>query len=80
MHVLSGICVRVCTLARVRIHVYVCVGVFFMFVSVLCRVRPLRSIMSSDKMQRLVSAFVLSRFDYCNSVLEDLPAVTLNLL
>ena len=32
------------------------------------------------KLQRLVSAFVLSRIDYCNSVLAGLPQSTLRLL
>ena len=39
--------------------------------------RQLLNIMSSATMQRLVSAFVHSRLDYCNSVLAGLPAVTL---
>ena len=41
------------------------------------RLRQLRNIMSSATMQRLVSAFVLSRLDYCISVLAGLPADTL---
>ena len=41
------------------------------------RLRQLQKIMSSATMQHLVSAFVLSRLDYCNSVLAGLPAVTL---
>ena len=44
------------------------------------RLRHLRNIMSPTTMQRLVSAFVLSRLDYCNSILAGLPAVTLKLL
>ena len=41
------------------------------------RIRQLGNIMSSATMQRLVSAFVLSQLDYCNSVLAGLPAVIL---
>ena len=41
------------------------------------RIRQLRSIMSSTTIQRLVSAFLLSRLDYSNPVLAGLPAVTL---
>ena len=40
------------------------------------RLRQLRRIISASTMQRLVSAFILSRIDYCN-VLAGLPAVTL---
>ena len=39
--------------------------------------RQLRNITSSAIKQRLVSAFVLSRLYYCNSVLACLPAATL---
>ena len=39
--------------------------------------RQLRYIVSKAAMQRLVSAFILSRLDYCNSVLAGLPAATL---
>ena len=38
------------------------------------RLRQLRNIMSSAIMQRLLSAFFLSRLDYCNPVLAGLPA------
>ena len=41
------------------------------------RLRQLLNIMSSATMQRLICAFVVSRLDYCNSVLAGLPAVTL---
>ena len=39
------------------------------------RLRPLQN-MSSATIQRLIPAFVISRLDYCNSVLAGLPAVT----
>ena len=41
------------------------------------RLRKLRFILDSSTMQRLVSALILSRVDYCNAVLAGLPAVTL---
>jgi hypothetical protein len=41
------------------------------------RVRHLRSIRGPLTLQRVVSAMVLSRFDYCNAVLAGLPASTL---
>ena len=44
------------------------------------RLRELRNIMSSATMQRLVSAIVLSRLDYCNPVLAGLPNVTVKSL
>ena len=44
------------------------------------RLRQLRYIISTSMMQRLVSAFVLSRIDYCNSVFAGLPDATLSTL
>ena len=41
------------------------------------RLRQLRNVISPQAMQRVVSALVLSRLDYCNSVLAGLPASTL---
>ena len=41
------------------------------------RLRSIRRQFGRDVTQRLVSAFVLSRLDYCNSLLAELPAVTL---
>ena len=39
--------------------------------------RQLRFILTRPMMQRLASAFILSRLDYCNTVLVGLPAITL---
>ena len=41
------------------------------------RLRPIRQLLGRQVAQRLVSAFVLSRIDYCNSLLADLPTSTL---
>jgi len=41
------------------------------------RIRCIRRQLSRDVTQRLVSAFVLSRLDYCNALLAELPASTL---
>ena len=40
------------------------------------RLRQIRYIISTSMKQRLVSAFVLSRLDYCNSVFAGLPDTT----
>ena len=41
------------------------------------RLRQLRFILTPSSLQRLVSALILSRLDYCNSILIGLPASTL---
>lgn len=41
------------------------------------RLRPVRRQLGQEVTARLVSAFVLSRLDYCNAVLAGLPASTL---
>ena len=41
------------------------------------RLRSVRRQLGRDVSARLVSAFVLSRLDYCNAVLAGLPAATL---
>jgi hypothetical protein len=41
------------------------------------RLRQLRNVISPQALQRVVSALVLSRLDYCNSVVTGLPASTL---
>ena len=41
------------------------------------RLRPLRARLSREQRQRLVSAIILSRVDYCNVVLAGLPASSL---
>jgi hypothetical protein len=41
------------------------------------RLRAVRSQLGQEVTARLVSAFVLSRLDYCNAVLAELPASTL---
>ena len=44
------------------------------------RLRKLRPMLNQSSAQRLVSAFILSRIDYCNAVLARLPATTLTSL
>ena len=41
------------------------------------RLRPIRRQLGRQVAQQLVSAFVLSRLDYCNALLAELPASTL---
>ena len=41
------------------------------------RLRSVRHQVGQDVTERLVCALVLSRLDYCNAVLDDLPASTL---
>jgi Reverse transcriptase (RNA-dependent DNA polymerase)/Endonuclease-reverse transcriptase len=41
------------------------------------RLRALRGLLGEEVTARLVSAFVLSRLDYCNAILTGLPASTL---
>ena len=41
------------------------------------RLRALRSLLGQEATARLVSAFILSRLDYCNAILIGLPASTL---
>ena len=41
------------------------------------RLRPIRRLLGRGVTQRLVAAFVLSRLDYCNALLAELPAATL---
>jgi hypothetical protein len=41
------------------------------------RIRPIHRQLGRVVTQRLVAAFVMSRIDYCNSVLAELPATTL---
>ena len=41
------------------------------------RLRSIRRQLGRDVTQRLVSAFILSRLDYCNALLAELPASTL---
>ena len=59
---------------NMRIHIgKICSAYYFH----LRRLRQLQHIVSKATMQRLVSAFILSHLDYCNSVLAGLPAATL---
>ena len=44
------------------------------------RLRQLRNVISPQALQRVVSALILSRLDYCNSVLAGFPASALALL
>ena len=41
------------------------------------RMRKLRLVLEPSSIQRLISAFIMSRLDYCNAVLAGLPACTL---
>ena len=41
------------------------------------RLRKLRSLIDTASAQRLASAFILSRVDYCNAILTGLPTSTL---
>jgi len=41
------------------------------------RLRQIRHVAGADVTKKLVSAFVLSRFDYCNAALAGLPQTTL---
>ena len=41
------------------------------------RLRQLRFFLTKTTMHHIVSAFILSRLDYCNSVLASFPATTL---
>ena len=56
-----------------RQHRQNCLVVFYHLI----RLRQLRRIADQPMLQRLVSTFVLSRIDYCNSVLAGLPHTTL---
>ena len=44
---------------------------------VLRRLRQLRYLLGQEVTAQLVSAFIMSRVDYCNSVLAGLPHTTL---
>ena len=46
-------------------------------VSAWCKIRHVRRVVGQDITQQLVSAFVLSRLDYCNSLLSGLPRSTI---
>ena len=42
------------------------------------RLKQIRRLVGQEVMVQLVSAFILSRFDYCNAVLAELPCATLD--
>ena len=42
-----------------------------------CKIRQVRRVVGQDITQQLLSAFVLSRLDYCNSLLSGLPRSTI---
>ena len=46
----------------------------------LCRIRQVRRLVRQDVAQQLVSAFILSWLDYCNSLLSRLPRSTIQFL
>jgi len=43
----------------------------------LCRIRQIRRLVWQDVTQQLVSAYILSRLDYCNALLSHLPGSTI---
>ena len=43
-------------------------------------ISKIRKILSQESVAKLVSCFVLSRLDYCNSLLADLPTESINKL
>ena len=59
---------------NMKIHISKVVSVGFFH---LRRLRQLRKILDRNLRQRLVSALILSRIDYCNTVFAGLPASTL---
>ena len=59
---------------NMRIHIGKMAAICFFH---LRRLRQLRFVLTSSSMQRLVSAFIISRVNYCNSVLFGPPAITL---
>ena len=44
------------------------------------QISKIRKILSQESVAKLVSCFVLSRLDYCNSLLADLPTESINKL
>ena len=59
---------------NMRVHTGKVASIFFYH---LRHLRQLRYVLTPSPVQRLVCALILSRLDYCNSVLAGLPAVTL---
>ena len=57
-----------------RVHISKISSTFFFYLRRLWKLRPLIDTASA---QRLVSAFIRSRVDYCNAVLAGLPTSTL---
>ena len=53
-----------------RVHIRKLSSIFFIH---LRRLRKFRPLIDTASAQRFVSAFILSRFDYCNAVLGGLP-------
>src|SRR6218665_739002 len=43
----------------------------------LCRLRSIRGCLGREVTAQLVSTYIISRLDYCNSILANLPASTL---
>ena len=62
---------------NMRVHIGKVAAICFYHLRRLRRLRQLRFVLTSSPTQQLVSAFIISHIDFCNSVLYGLPAITL---
>ena len=67
-------CVTIDNALSLKKHISKVVSVCYFH---LCRLKPIRRILGRQITTSLVSFFVLSRLDYCNSVLAGLPKSTI---